>query len=71
MVSTEELVAFQRSAAMVGPGQTLPLRRETVTELCTELLELRALVARVGSGLRDVAQRSRTMEPATPRPMPT
>ena len=65
MVSTGELVALQRSAAMVGPGQSLPVRRETVTELCSELLELRALVARVGNGLRDVAQRSRTIEPAT------
>ena len=50
---------------MVGPGQSLPVPRETVTELCSELLELRALVARVGNGLRDVAQRSRTIEPAT------
>lgn len=63
MVSTGDLVALQRSATMVPPGQSVPLPRDTVIELCRELLELRALVARVGTGPRDVASRSRTINP--------
>ena len=63
MVSVGDVVALQRSAAMVQPGQSVPVPRDTLIGLCDELLELRALVTRVGTGVRDVAQRSRTINP--------
>jgi hypothetical protein len=59
VISTAELVALQRSTAMVAPGQPVPVERERLHALCTELIEARQLLARLGSDLREVAARSR------------
>lgn len=59
MLSTGDLTSLQRSAAMLSPGQSLPVARETLQELCTELLDARALLARLGADLRTVAAQGR------------
>lgn len=56
---TSELVALQRSAAMLTPSQQQPVDRDVLIELCAELVESRQLLARLGADLRTVAQRSR------------
>jgi hypothetical protein len=57
-VDTGKLVALQRSAAMLSPGQSIPVDRETLAAMCGELLEARALLARLGADLRTVARRA-------------
>lgn len=52
-------VGERRSAAMLSPGQSLPVHRDTLQAMCGELLESRALLARLGTDVRTVAQRSR------------
>jgi hypothetical protein len=59
-MSASELVALQRSAAMLPPGQSQPVDRDTLHALCSELLEARELMSRLGADLRTIAQRSRT-----------
>ena len=59
MVSDSDLVALQRSAAMLPPGGSMPVRREQLFEMCGELIESRQLLTRLGSDLRSVANRSR------------
>jgi hypothetical protein len=59
MVSDSDLVALQRSAAMLRPGATLPVDRDQVFQMCSELIEARQLLTRLGSDLRSVANRSR------------
>lgn len=59
MVSDSELVALQRSAAMLVPGTALPVDRDQLYLLCSELIEARQLLTRLGSDLRSVANRSR------------
>jgi hypothetical protein len=59
-VATAQVVALQRSAAMLPPGQSLPVARDELFELCRELLEARQLLARLGTDLRTVAARSRS-----------
>ena len=56
-VTSGQLVALQRSAAMLLPGQTIPVDRETLTALCSELLDARSLLERLGADLRTVATR--------------
>lgn len=56
---TADLVALQRSAAMAPPGQRVPVDRDHLVALCSELIEARQLLARLGSDLREVAARSR------------
>ena len=58
-ISSAELVALQRSAAMVPPGQRLSIDRDQLHAMCSELIEARQLLARLGSDLREVAARSR------------
>lgn len=58
-ISSAELVALQRSAAMLPPGQRLSVEREQLYAMCSELIEARQLLARLGSDLREVADRSR------------
>lgn len=58
-MSAAELVALQRSAAMLAPGSTLAVDRDVLYGLCTELIESRQLMARLGADLREVAARSR------------
>lgn len=55
---TAELVALQRSAAMLRPGQSQPVDRDTLYEMTAELLEARELLGRLGADLRAVAKRS-------------
>jgi hypothetical protein len=59
MVSDSDLVALQRSAAMLPPGGSMPVGRDHVFDMCTELIESRQLLTRLGSDLRSVANRSR------------
>jgi hypothetical protein len=54
-----EIVAISRSAAMLSPGQSLPVEREQLISLCEEVLECRRLLARLGSDLRTVAGHGR------------
>ena len=49
-LDTAELVALQRSAAMLTPGQSMPIERDVLFELCGEVLEARQLLARLGDG---------------------
>ena len=58
-IDTADLVALQRSAAMVPPGEQIKVERDRLYALCTELIEARQLLARLGSDLRAVAARSR------------
>lgn len=58
-IPTAELIAMQRSAAMLTPGRQQPVDRDVLIELCAEVLESRQLLARLGADLRTVAQRSR------------
>lgn len=58
-ITNAELIALQRSAAMLSPGQRVSVERERIQELCQELLDSRELLQRLGTDLRNVAQRSR------------
>ena len=57
-VDTAELVALQRSAAMLTPGQSMPIERDVLFELCGEVLEARQLLARLGTDLKAVAAKA-------------
>jgi hypothetical protein len=59
MLPTAELVAIQRSAAMLREGQTYALPRNELIELIAEVIEARQLLERLGGDLRTVAARSR------------
>lgn len=54
-----DLVTLQRSVAMLPPGQKYAVDRDQLHALCAELIEYRELIARLGTDLRNVAQRSR------------
>ena len=56
-VPTSDLVALRCSDAMLRPGQTQPVDRDTLYELTAELVAARELLARLGADLRTVAQR--------------
>ena len=59
MIPVAELVAIQRSAAMLREGQTYALPRGVLIELVDEVLEARQLLERLGGDLRAVAARAR------------
>jgi hypothetical protein len=59
VVSDSDLVALQRSAAMLPPGASLPVDRDQAFQMCSELIEARQLLTRLGSDLRSVANLSR------------
>jgi hypothetical protein len=40
---------------MLTPGQSMPVTRDVLFELCGEVLEARQLLARLGADLRTVA----------------
>lgn len=44
---------------MLSPGQTMPVEREMLLALCSELIDARQLLGRLGDDLREVASRSR------------
>lgn len=52
-------MALQRSAAMLAPGAAMAVDRDLLYDLCTEVIESRQLLARLGADLRAVAARSR------------
>jgi hypothetical protein len=52
---SSELTILMRSAAMLRPGQTMPVDRDRLYAMCDELLSLRELVKRVGADLREIA----------------
>jgi hypothetical protein len=56
-VPQAELIALQRSAAMVGGGQSVPVPADVLGALCTELLANRSLLERFGADLRTIARR--------------
>jgi hypothetical protein len=57
-VGQAELVALQRSTAMLQPGTTVPMRREELLELLEELTATRALLARLGADRKTIARRA-------------
>lgn len=59
MMTTAELIALQRSTAMLQPGQRMPVEREQLQAICSELIEARELLSRLGTDLKDVARRGR------------
>jgi hypothetical protein len=59
VLPTAELVAIQRSAAMLREGQTYAVPRDELIELIAEVIEARQLLERLGGDLRTVAARSR------------
>lgn len=69
-VDRSELVALQRSAAMVQPGCSLPVERDVLFALCSEVLEARELLTRLGTDLRAVARRGRETGGEAPRSGP-
>jgi hypothetical protein len=44
---------------MLSRGHTQPVDRDTLVEVCAELLEARQLLARLGTDLRTVAAKAR------------
>jgi len=56
-VEQSQLIAIQRSAAMLSSGQSQPIDRDVLWELCSELIESRQLLVRLGTDLRSVAAR--------------
>jgi len=54
-----DIIALQRSAAMLRPGQTMPVERDELLELCEEIVSSRQLLARLGADLRTVAARGK------------
>jgi len=58
-VELADLVTLQRSAAMLAPGQTLPVDRDELLDMCGELIETRRLLARLGGDLKTVARRAK------------
>jgi hypothetical protein len=59
VISAPAIVTLQRSAAMLTRGQSMPVDRDVLIELCEELIEQRELLRRVGSDLRTIALRAR------------
>ncbi len=58
-VELADIVALQRSAAMLQPGQALSVDREELMALCEEVVASRQLLARLGADLRTVAARAK------------
>ena len=58
MVPTSELIALQRSAAMLGVGQKQPVDGELLEAICAELVEARRLLDRFGADLKTIARRT-------------
>ncbi len=54
-----DIIALQRSAAMLRPGQTMPVERDELLELCEEIVSSRQLLARLGADLRTVAAKGK------------
>ena len=59
MVPTSDLIALQRSAAMLAIGQQQPVDGEVLEAICGELIEARRLLDRFGSDLTTIARRNR------------
>lgn len=55
-ITTPELVSLQRSTGMLNAGQVATIPREQLLALCSELLEHRALLERLGADLRRVVR---------------
>jgi len=54
-----DLVSLQRSAAMLGVGQKMPVDRDELLEMCSDLIECRQLLTRLGGDLKTVARRAK------------
>ncbi|MEP6659152.1 MAG: hypothetical protein ABJD24_04460 [Acidimicrobiales bacterium] len=54
-----DLVALQRSTAMIAPGAPAAIKREELLEILDEITATRALLARLGADLKTVARRAR------------
>ena len=55
MLPTADLTSLMRSCAMLSSGQSIPVDRDQLYQLCEEVLETRQLLQRFGSDLRSVA----------------
>ncbi|HEX9259402.1 MAG TPA: hypothetical protein VF855_07680 [Acidimicrobiales bacterium] len=51
---------FTAPPAMLTPGQKATVEREVLLDLLAELIESRALLARLGGDLREVVRRDRS-----------
>ena len=58
-VAAHDLERLKRSAAMLAPGQTMPIERSQLYSVLVELLELRALVTRLGADMTTAAKIAR------------
>jgi hypothetical protein len=65
MVTVGEPTSYERSAAMVAPGQSIPARADHLGEMCAELMMLRALTSRLGTDLRSIASLGRRDPPGS------
>ena len=54
-----DLIALQRSAAMLEPHAIASVRREELLAVLDELIALRQLVERFGTDMRHIAKRGR------------
>lgn len=58
-LAAHDLERLKRSAAMLAPGQTMPIGRNELYGLLAEVLELRALVTRLGADMTTAAKIAR------------
>jgi hypothetical protein len=56
---TPDLVSLRRSAAMLTPGQTIPVERDTLIRILDELDQSQRLLERFGTDLTTIARRAR------------
>lgn len=54
-----DLIALQRSAAMLQPGACIGVERDVLLNVLDELFSQRALLQRLGSDLKSVARKAR------------
>ena len=53
-----DLIALNRSTAMLSPGANIGVERDLLLSLLDELIAQRALLKRLGADLRTVARRA-------------
>lgn len=64
MIATaDDVTCLMQSASALHPGQTIPVDRDDLRELCEEVLAQRQLLERMGTDLRTVAARGQRPTP--------
>jgi hypothetical protein len=58
-VNQADLIAWHRSTAMARAGEKVSVDRDDLLDVLAELVAARALIARAGGGLADLAREAR------------